>query len=131
MGVLIMQGAASFRLDPVLPEPVAALLRLAEPARRMADLTRTRADGSKTFNVWHETLELSPLDGLLLPLLDGTRDRDALIDALVARLREDPDHLDPDGTPVLDEASMRTALAEHVDTLPQRLTEMKLVRFPQ
>jgi SAM-dependent methyltransferase len=128
MGVLIMQGAAHFRLDPVLPEPTSGRLRLEEPARRMAELTRS--DGAKTFNEWHETLELSPLDGLLVPLLDGTRDRDALIEALLASLRDHPDHLGPDGTPVLDEPTMRAALAEHVDGLPQRLKEMKLARIP-
>src|SRR5262249_51552821 len=40
MGVLILQGAAQARLDPLLPEPACAPLRLDETARRMAELTR-------------------------------------------------------------------------------------------
>jgi len=38
---------------------------------------------ASTFNPWHETLLLSPVDRHLLPLLDGTRDRDALVAALL------------------------------------------------
>jgi hypothetical protein len=85
--VLIMQGAAQFRLEPVLPEPASAPLRLDETARRMAELTRNESDAS-TFNLWHETLILSPEDRHLLRLLDGTRDRDALLDALLVALRD-------------------------------------------
>ncbi len=130
MGVLIMQGAAQFRLDPVLPSPMPETPRLAAPVRRMAELTAAAGAGAKTFNDWHETVELTPLDGLLLPLLDGTHDRDGLVEALLTRLQEDPEHLDPDGAPALDEASMRSALAAHVDSAPERLTEMKLARYP-
>jgi methyltransferase-like protein/2-polyprenyl-3-methyl-5-hydroxy-6-metoxy-1,4-benzoquinol methylase len=112
MGVLIMQGVANFRLDPVLPEPASELLRIAEPARRMAELTQTQVGPTRTFNEWHETVELSSVDGHLLPLLDGTRDRDALLAALSSMGQGDA-----------------AVLAEHVDTLPQRLTDMKLLRF--
>ena len=85
----------------------------------MAELTRRERDAS-TFNLWHETLLLSPVDRHLLPLLDGTRDRDALLDALLAIAQEDPIPIEPDGAQVSDEAEMRGAIAEHVDTLPQR-----------
>jgi hypothetical protein len=66
---------------------------------------------ASTFNIWHETHMLSPLDRHLLPLLDGTRDREALIDALL---------------PVV--SMQRDALAEYVDALPRHLAEMKLLR---
>ncbi|MDX1891756.1 class I SAM-dependent methyltransferase [Mycolicibacterium sp. 050158] len=114
VGVLIMQGAASFRLDPIVPEEGdPRLLRLDPAARRMAEITRTPDGTARTFNAWHETHELTPADALLVPLLDGTRDQDALLAALVAGLDDDP-----------------AALAAQVDTLPQRLTEMKLIRLP-
>ena len=122
IGVLIMQGAAHFRLDPVLPEPAPAPLRLDETARRMAELTRSETDAS-TFNLWHETLILSPADRHLLPLLDGTRDRDELLDALLAVHRENPIPIERDGKQVSGEAEMRDALAEHIDALPERLAE--------
>ncbi|CAN5300222.1 lysine methyltransferase [soil metagenome] len=105
MGALIMQGQARYRLAPVAPEAVAAVpLRIDETARRMAEFTSGRGDAT-TFNRWHETLELSPLDRMLLPLLDGTRDRDALVAALP-------------GQP-----------AEYVDALPEHLADMKLLRI--
>jgi methyltransferase-like protein/predicted O-methyltransferase YrrM len=115
MGVLILQGQARYRLDPVSSEPVSAPLRLDETARRMVELTGGEAQAS-TFNLWNETHILSPVDRYLLPLLDGTRDRDALVEALLAVDREVPLHIE------------RDVLVELVDELPQRLTEMKLLR---
>ena len=93
----------------------------------MAELTRTDSDAS-TFNLWHETLILSPADRHLLPLLDGTRDRDALLDALLAVHHENPIPIERDGTQVAGEAETRDALAEQIDALPKRLAEMKLLR---
>jgi methyltransferase-like protein/2-polyprenyl-3-methyl-5-hydroxy-6-metoxy-1,4-benzoquinol methylase len=127
MEVLILQGQARFRLDPVLPEPAQAALRLDETARRMAELTRGESDAS-TFNLWHETLILSPVDRHLLPLLDGTRDRNALVEALLAIDRENPLRIERDGKQVSAETDLRDALAEHIDAMPQRLAEMMLLR---
>lgn len=125
MGVLILQGQARYRLDPVSPEPVSAPLRLDEMARRMVELTGGEVQAS-TFNRWNETHMLSPVDRCLLPLLDGTRDRDALLEALMAIDRENPLPIERDGAPV--SGDRRLALAELVDELPQRLTELKLLR---
>jgi methyltransferase-like protein/2-polyprenyl-3-methyl-5-hydroxy-6-metoxy-1,4-benzoquinol methylase len=127
MQVLILQGQALFRLDPVLPEPAPVPLRLDETARRMAELTRMESDAS-TFNLWHETLTLSPVDRHLLPLLDGTRDRNALVEALLAINRENPIGIEHDGKQVSGEGELRDALAEHIDEMPQRLAEMMLLR---
>jgi methyltransferase-like protein/2-polyprenyl-3-methyl-5-hydroxy-6-metoxy-1,4-benzoquinol methylase len=126
MDVLILQGQARFRLDPVLPDSAEAPLRLGETARRMAELTRRERDAS-TFNLWHETLILSPVDRHLLPLLDGTRDRDGLLDALLAADRENPLRIERDGKQVSGHAELRDALAEHIEALPQRLAEMMLL----
>ena len=110
VGVLITQGVASFRLDPVTRETASGAITLDEHVRRMAELTRERDGAARTFNVWHETVELSRVDGYLLPLLDGTRTREALLAALSAAVQDDP-----------------AVLAELVDTLPLRLQEMKLL----
>jgi methyltransferase-like protein/SAM-dependent methyltransferase len=115
MGVLILQGQARSRLDPVSPEVATTPLRLDETARRMAELTGRKVDAS-TFNLWHETHLLSPVDRHLLPLLDGTRDRDALVEALLAITRENPIPFEEDG------------LVEYIDALPEHLAEMKLWR---
>jgi methyltransferase-like protein/SAM-dependent methyltransferase len=127
MGVLILQGQARYRLTPVLPEPASAPLRLDETARRMVELTGGEVEAS-TFNLWNETHMLSPVDRHLLPLLDGTRGRDALVEALLAVDRENPIPVERNGKPVSGEIERREALSTLVDELPQRLTEMKLLR---
>lgn len=125
--VLVLQGQARFRLDPVLPEPTSTPLGLFEPIRRMAEITREDS-GASIFNLWHETLILSPVDRHLLPLLDGTRDRDALLDALLAIDRETPIEIEHEGEKVTGDAERQPALAEHIDALPAHLAEMKLLR---
>jgi methyltransferase-like protein len=127
MSVLILQGQARCRLDPVLPEPAPAPLQLQEAARRMVELAGSESEAS-TFNLWHETYMLSPLHRRLLPLLDGTRDRDALVEALLAVVREDTIPIEHDGKPVSGEAELRDAVIDYIDALPQLLTEMKLLR---
>ena len=116
MGVLIVQGQVRYRLDPVLPPPVPAeALKVDETVRRLAEATRDDADAS-IFNLWHEPLLPTPVDRILLPLLDGTRDGAALLDALLAADREHPLGLG------------REALIREVDGLPGRLAELKLAR---
>jgi SAM-dependent methyltransferase len=127
MSVLILQGQSHYRLDPVLPEPASAPLRLDETARRMVELTGSEGQAS-TFNLWNETHVLSPLERHLLPLLDGTRDRNALAEALLAVYRDNPIPIERDGRPVSGEAETRDALINYIDELPQLLTWMKLLR---
>jgi SAM-dependent methyltransferase/methyltransferase-like protein len=124
---LILQGQARFRLDPVLPESASAPLRIDEMSRRMAEFAGERDDAS-TFNPWHETEMLSVVDRHLLPLLDGTRDRDALVAALVGRFGDEAIALEPDAAPLSGD-ELRAALTQYVDDAPQRLAEMKLLRF--
>lgn len=104
LGILILQGSASMRLDPV-----SGPLALDDPARRMAADT-SESEHAVTFTLWHETLVLSDIDRVLFPLLDGTRTRDELSTALA-------DVLDQD------------AASEYLDALPQHLAELKLVRL--
>jgi hypothetical protein len=63
-----------------------------------------------------------------LPLLDGTRDREALVRKLLPLLRKDVIRFYRDGRHLTEEAELRDAAAEYVDATPQRLEEMKLVR---
>jgi methyltransferase-like protein len=91
------------------------------------ELARGDAD-AYTFNLWHETLLLSPVDSYLLPLLDGTRDRDALLEALLAFARDDLVRFERGGKRLSGEGELRDAVAEHIDSMPQRLAEMKLLR---
>jgi methyltransferase-like protein len=126
--VLVLQGQVRFRVRPMLPESASAPLKLVEPIRRMSEITRDDSDAS-LFNLWHETLLPSPVDRHLLPLLDGSRGRDALLDALLAVDRRTPIPMERDGEPVSGEGERRAFLVQHIDELPHRLAEMKLARI--
>jgi len=108
---LILQGRARFRLEPVSAATASQPPRLDETVRRMAELSRGEHGGASTFNRWHETVTLSPLQAHLLPLLDGTRDRETL----VARLLEETGSLGLDSDAV-----------DLVDHLEGFLRELKL-----
>jgi methyltransferase-like protein len=124
---LIVQGQARYRLAPVCPEPACTPIRLNEVARRMAELTREDVE-AYVFNQWHELLPLSPVDRYLLPLLDGRHDRRALVDALMDVVGQDLIRIDRDDGHPLDEEGIRDVLTQQIDAMPQRLTEMKLMR---
>jgi methyltransferase-like protein len=106
--VLVMQGQAHYRLDPVRPGPMGARPRIDEFSRRAAGLSKDSDDAS-TFNRWHETVPLEPLDRHLIPLLDGSRDDAQLVQALLAG-----------------GAGTREVVTAQVRALRQRLAELKL-----
>jgi methyltransferase-like protein len=106
--------------------PPTSTPRLDEPARRLAELVRENREAC-VYNAWHESVPLSSTDRHLLPLLDGSHDREALIGALLAATRAGLLQFERDGKPLSAEADIRDASAEHVDTLGERLTAMKFV----
>ncbi|WP_326546053.1 class I SAM-dependent methyltransferase [Mycolicibacterium sp. ND9-15] len=122
---LIIRGLVRYRLEPVAPGPTDSPLRLREPVRRMAELALK--DGKPyAVNVWHEGVYVSPVDSYLLPLLDGSRDRDALVAELIRLARADIIRFERDGRRLSGEEELRDAAAEWFDTLPHRLAQMKL-----
>jgi methyltransferase-like protein len=64
----------------------------------------------------------------VLPLLDGTRDRAALVEEMLGIARAGLIRIELDGTLVTDESDLREVLGQFVDAMPQRLEEMKLLR---
>ncbi|MDF2848449.1 MAG: hypothetical protein K0R97_2431 [Oerskovia sp.] len=109
MSVLIVQGHARYRLDPVRPAAAPGdVPQLDEAIRRTAELTRDDEEAS-IFNHWHEPVLPSPVDRRVLPLLDGTRDRSALIAELLSSHHEDP-----------------ILLEQYVDDLGQHLRKLML-----
>jgi methyltransferase-like protein len=124
---LIIRGLVRYRLEPVRPESVCTPLRLHEPTRRMAEVVRGD-DDAYIFNIWHESVLLPPVDRHLVPLLDGTRDREALVEKLLPLLRTDVIRFYRDGRQLTAEAELRSAAAQYVDATPQRLEGMKLLR---
>jgi methyltransferase-like protein/SAM-dependent methyltransferase len=122
---LIMRGLVGYRLEPVLPESTGNPLQLEERVRRIAEMVRADPD-AYVFNRWHEGVLLAPVDRHLLPLMDGTRDRDALADELLHLLRTDVITFHRDGVRLWGEVELREAALEYVDATPQRLRQMKL-----
>lgn len=127
--LLITEGRARFRLDHVGAPPATSPIRLYEPARRMAELTRDDAEAF-SFNSWHESVPLSALDRHLLPLLDGSKDRQALLEVALNLFHENVIRIDCDDEELVDETVARETLADEVDALPRRLVELKLLSDP-
>ncbi|MBV9512515.1 MAG: class I SAM-dependent methyltransferase, partial [Mycobacteriaceae bacterium] len=126
LAFLIVRGQARYRRDPVLIEPLSTPAKLEEPIRRMVQLADGNPEAS-TFNIWHETVLLSPVDRNLLPLLDGTRDRDELIKALLEFDSTDLIRFERDGQR-LSGSELHDTVARYIDEMPQRLAAMKLAR---
>jgi methyltransferase-like protein/SAM-dependent methyltransferase len=125
--VLILTGKAHFRREPVSLESNSGLC-IEEPSRRMAEVTRIDANEAVTFNRWHEMFPLSSVDLQLIPLLDGTRDTDALVESLLNVARQEQLRFTGDDTRSAWEAEMRGALVAQISTMSTRLAEMKLCR---
>ncbi|MCW2514144.1 MAG: hypothetical protein JWR11_3186 [Mycobacterium sp.] len=124
--VLLVQGRTRFRLDPVRGPEASSRPSLPDPVRRMAELTRDDAEAF-TFSPWHESVPLGPLERHLLPLLDGTTDRDGLLAAALDLFRQNVFAVDRDGEALSDPSEIEQALADEVDAMPQRLVELKLL----
>jgi methyltransferase-like protein/SAM-dependent methyltransferase len=124
---LIGHGHARCRLQPVTPTADVTSIRLDEPARLMAALTRDHAEAF-VINHWHETMPLEPLDRYLLPLLDGSRGPDELVEELLELFRCNVFRIDLDDEQESDPDTVREVLTQQVDALPDRLAELRLLR---
>jgi methyltransferase-like protein len=124
--ILIVQGHARIPLDPVAPAAAGIPIWLTPAVRRMAAMMRDDNDAF-VFNPWHEMVPLSPVDRYLIPLLDGRHDRQALLSEILDMLGQSAIRIEQDGVQVVDERAAREILAEEVDTLPQRLADLKLL----
>jgi len=103
------------------PQPIAYALARAQ-ARRIAD----GAAGVVT-SVRHEIVALDPLSVRVLALLDGTRDRPALLDALDPLFAAGKLTLNRDGKPVTDPILRRGMLVTHLDDTLHRLRRFGLL----
>jgi methyltransferase-like protein/SAM-dependent methyltransferase len=75
-------------------------------------------------NAWHQAIHLSTLSWHLLPYLDGSRDRAALIDLVLANSAL---ALEKDGRELTDPAEKRAAAEEKVEACLQGLAEVGLL----
>jgi methyltransferase-like protein/SAM-dependent methyltransferase len=85
------------------------------PGEKPVALVHARVDASegraKVANRRHEVVQLTDLNVRLVQLLDGTRDRDALLDALTQQAAESVLTVHKGGQPISDPTELRAALA--------------------
>ena len=122
---LVLGGVARFRLDTASRSP-SPMPRLDDEIRRTAEVACDEGQ-LHAFNLWHETVWLSVVDLHVLPLLGGTRDREALVDELLSFVRDGLITFDAEAGG----AELQVAAGNYVDGLPKRLTEMKLIRLEE
>ncbi len=93
-----------------------------------APSARVRAEeGRGVANRRHELVRLGDLERCLLSLLDGTRDRAALVDACATAASEGRLRLDRDGREVTDPAEVRAALSAIIDQPLAALAQQALL----
>jgi hypothetical protein len=74
-----------------------------------------------------ELVNLTPFDSQLLPLLDGIRDRPALLEALFADFQQGTLKISQDDQPIADDSRAREILAEVLDQSLPRLAKAALL----
>ncbi|TWS98291.1 class I SAM-dependent methyltransferase [Reyranella sp. CPCC 100927] len=80
-----------------------------------------------TANLRHEPAAIAPAGHLLLPLMDGTRDRDALCTGLLQALADSGTNLQRDGQPISGDDERRRAALELIETTLQTLEKTALL----
>lgn len=78
-------------------------------------------------NLRHEAVGLDPFLLQLLRLLDGTRDRQALIEGLLVAVRQGALEAKQNGTPVTDDTELRKLLGEALNTSLPKLAGLGLL----
>ncbi len=78
-------------------------------------------------NIRHELVNLTPFEAQLLLLLDGTRDRPALIEALLERFQQGAVNITQDQQPITDLPQARDILAQVLDQQLPRLAQTALL----
>jgi hypothetical protein len=79
--------------------------------RATALARRNASRGEKVVSLRNHVAVLEPIDGLVLPLLDGTRDHAAIVDELSHAADGGKLHLESNGQPVVEPAAIHDAVA--------------------
>ena len=123
---MLLEGVGSTLINTHVHEPEIAVLAGDRP--RVTPLARRQAaTGVKVVNLRQGVANLSELDRLVVSLLDGTRDRAAVVKAIAGRFLQGALQLSRDGKPVTDPAEVRTLLEEQVRTCLDRLAAEALL----
>ncbi|WP_178133328.1 methyltransferase regulatory domain-containing protein [Vineibacter terrae] len=120
---LLNAGMLDFRITPVRIGAAGAERPRATPLARH-DASQGAA---ATTSLRHEPVLIDAASRLLLPLLDGTRDRVALRDALLQALASAGTHLQRDGQAVAGEAERHAAALELIESTLRSLEATALL----
>jgi methyltransferase-like protein len=85
------------------------------------------ARGGRLINLNHQVVSVGDLDRVLLRLADGTRDRAALVDGLVAEAAAGALTVNRGDEPVTDAAELRDVLAGALEPALERLARAALL----
>ncbi|MGB8407980.1 MAG: class I SAM-dependent methyltransferase [Mycobacterium sp.] len=127
--LMVVHGQARYRLDRIRPQQYSRF-QLDDPARRLAEATRGDSD-AYSFTAWHETMVLTPFDRYLLPLMDGTRDRAALVEAMLGYARRRVIGFHGGGRELTGDAQLREAIGLQIDRLSSRLPGLQLTEVAE
>lgn len=107
---MVLAGIADISTTPVALRPAIAAQPIALP------IARSDAGTGMTWttNARHETVTLDAVQRVLLPLLDGTNDRAALMQELRERVQKGDITFNRDGSPLVDQREISNAIDEHV-----------------
>jgi methyltransferase-like protein/SAM-dependent methyltransferase len=97
------------------------VVEVSERPRASAYARRQAESPGGVTNMWHRLAELNDFDLLTLRHLDGSRDRSALIDALMDRATEGSLNVAYAGKPVEDPGQLRTLLGDALEPSLHRL----------
>jgi methyltransferase-like protein len=91
-------------------------------------LARLQAERSaQVTNLRHELVALTPFDRHLIPLLDGSRDRPSLVDALMERFQQQAFQISEAGATLTDTARAREVLEEVLEQQLPKLAKSALL----
>jgi methyltransferase-like protein/cyclopropane fatty-acyl-phospholipid synthase-like methyltransferase len=95
---------------------------------RASPLARLQAEsGPRVTNLWHFPVEVNGFDRPLLRLLDGSRDREALREALMTAATQGALEIQQDGKPITDAAAVRALLGAELEQGLRRLAANSLL----
>ena len=91
-------------------------------------LARLQAESThQVTNLRHEVVSVTPFDRQLLPYLDGTRDRPALVESLLGRVQRELMQISQEDQPVTDSERARAILAEVLEQQLPKLAQAALL----
>ncbi|HEY0197963.1 MAG TPA: class I SAM-dependent methyltransferase [Rhodanobacter sp.] len=129
---LVIAGAVRARLDAIVPaENTGDAARLPDPLRCLAKAQVDDKLPISLYNAWHDAVQnLDVVEALLLPLLDGKHDNDALVAAVRESAQNGQLKFMHDSQPLTGEKDIERAAREHTDAALRRLANRGMFLTP-